>query len=138
MRQRDGEVVGERGLYARRGSGDEAESTACGAADAVAAAEVEIKLPPCEGDGWDGRAIGQPSTAQAAGLEFHLSRSPSRLFATHTACQQVHLLGELSVFDSLRENTISRSSRRIHTVSVSQTWIVYRKTAKHFEHVKPP
>jgi hypothetical protein len=69
MRQRDGEVVGERGLYACRGSGDEAESTACGAA-AVAAAEVEIKLPPCEGDGWHGRAIGQPSTARAAGLEF--------------------------------------------------------------------
>ena len=26
----------------------------------------------------------------------------------------------------------------MHTVSVNQTWIVYRKRAKHLEHVKPP
>ena len=49
MRQWDGEEVGERGLYARWGDpGEEAEITVCGAAAvaaAVAAAEVEIKLP---------------------------------------------------------------------------------------------
>ena len=75
-------MVGERGLYAHRGSGDEAENTVCGAA-AVAAAEVEIKLPTCEGYTWDGRAIGQPSTARAAGFESSPITSRSRLFAAH-------------------------------------------------------
>ena len=119
------------------------DSTVCGAAAAVAAAEVETKSPPCEGDGWDGRAIGQPSTARAVGLEF-----PHR-FAYHVrlhVCSQrtphvnksICLVSYLSLIRCGKTQSLVYREEFIHIVSVSQTWIVYRKTTKYFEHVSLP
>ena len=111
------------------------DSTVCGAAAAVAAAEVETKSPPCEGDGWDGRAIGQPSTARAVGLEF-----PHR-FAYHVrlhVCSQhtphvnksICLVSYLPLIRCGKTQSLVYREEFIHTVSVSQTWIVYRKNSK--------
>ena len=129
-----GKVVGERGLYARRGQH--------GMWGWLLPQLLQQRLRQSHRHVRAGHAIGQPSTTQAAGLEFpHRFTYHVRLHicSQHTphVNKSICLVSYLSLIRCGETQSLDHREEFIHTVSVSQTWIVYRKIAKHLEHAKP-